>query len=95
MSVGALGPVPDRDVDKEGGGGEPRAGVVLQGHVPEAAAEEGEGLDPGDKEEVDIAEGEQDTEEAATDKSVQLKSQQSLTRRVCPQSIDSSFKINI
>ena len=47
MSVGTFGPVPDRDVDKEGGGGEPRAGVVLQGHVPEAAAEEGEGGDVG------------------------------------------------
>ena len=70
-------------------------GPDSNGENAQRAAEEGEGLDPGDKEEVDIAEGEQDTEEAATDKSVQLKSQQSLTRRVCPQSMDSSFKINI
>lgn len=56
-------------------------GPDSNGENAQRAAEEEEGLDPDDKEEVDIAEGEQDTEEAATDKSVQLKSQQSLTRR--------------
>lgn len=37
----------DPHVDKEGGGGEPRASVVLQGHVPESGAKHGEGGDVG------------------------------------------------
>ena len=66
-------------------------GPDSNGENAQRAAEEEEGLDPDDKEEVDIAEGEQDTEEAATDKSVQLKSQQSPKSLVYPQSIKSSL----